>query len=493
MKGINKNLMKIHSVKFNLLMNVILKMSAYIFPFITLPYVTRTLGTLNNGKISFAASVITYFSMFAQLGIPTYGIRECAKCRDDKNKLTQTVQELLVINGGSVTISYVALIICLFFIDKFQNSSLLILINSLTIILNMFGMEWLYQAIEQYKYITIRNITFKIISIVLLFLMVHCQEDYIIYSSISVFSSSGSSILNLWNSRKVLEKKTYFGQYNFKRHLKPIITFFALSIAVSIYTSMDTVMLGFISGEEEVAYYALATKIKMVLASSVAALGPVLLPRISYCISRNRIDEFRSYINKSLHFVNLIAIPIVIYFFIMAPAVIDILGGVEYMPAVKCMRIITFAVLPLGVGNIACQQILAPMGKEKLTMYSTMCGALINFVANFCLISRFGAVGAAVATVCAEAIIAYIQIKMVWIYISDAFSNLPVIEFCIANFAAVCVILLVLKYINQKNSLILMIVSFSCFFMTYSIVILLFKDSLVFNYVFKIFQKKIKN
>lgn len=464
-------------------MNIVLKMSEYIFPLITLPYVTRTLGVLNNGKISFAASVIAYFSMFAQLGIPMYGIRECAKCRDDQNKLTQTVQELLIINTCSVILSFIALTVCLLSIEKFHSERVLMTINSMTIILNMIGMEWLYQALEQYQYITVRNIVFKIISIVMLFLLVHCQEDYVIYTAISIFSSGGSSILNLWNTRKILARKTYFGLYDLKRHLQPVFTFFALSVAVSIYTSMDTVMLGFLSSNEEVAYYALATKLKMILATTIAALGPVLLPRISYCLAHQKREEFLSYIEKSLHFVILLAFPVTIFFFTMASQVVDILGGAEYVPAVKCVKVITTAVLPLGVGNIACQQILAPMGKEKLTMYSTILGALINIMINLLLIPEYGAVGAAVATVLAEGIIACVQIKFCWIEMRKAFRKLPIMEIIITNGLATIFLVELSKNIREINSFFQICIAGLFFGAVYGMVLFLFKDPLIMNVI----------
>ena len=86
------------SIKLNFIMNVILTMSSFIFPLITFPYVSRILLPEGTGKVSFATSLISYFSMFAQLGIPTYGIRACAKVRDDKEELTRTTQELVIIN-----------------------------------------------------------------------------------------------------------------------------------------------------------------------------------------------------------------------------------------------------------------------------------------------------------------------------------------------------------------------------------------------------------
>lgn len=483
----------IHSVKYNFVMNVILKISQYIFPLITLPYITRTLGAVGNGKVAFATSVITYFSMFAQLGIPSYGVRECARCRDNKDRLTKTVQELIMINSISVLFSYLFLVISMLTVEKLQEEPLLLIINSLTILLNMLGMEWLYQSLEQYQYITIRNIVFKILSVILMFLLVHNPDDYIVYGSLTVLSSGGSYIMNFLNSRKMLEHKLYFGQYNLKKHIKPILTFFALSVAVSIYTSMDTVMLGFIAGDEQVAFYSLSTKIKMVLASTISALGPVLLPRITYCLSHGQEKKFQSYIEKSMHFVLLFSIPVTIYFIVMAPQAIDILGGSEYKLAVACMQIITLAIVPLGIGNIACSQILTPMGKEKLTMYSTIFGAVINFGANMMLIPFMGAVGAALATVIAESIIACIQIHYVWNEVRSVVKNMPFFKLGIANALAFVVLESFLKVVKISNPFLDMVAAVIVFFGIYVLILILTKDSLVYqygiNYLRKMWEK----
>ncbi|BCJ97363.1 flippase [Anaerocolumna chitinilytica] len=485
----NKDI-KIKSVKYNFAMNIILKMSSFIFPLITLPYITRTLGAVGNGKIAFASSVITYFSMFAQLGIPTYGIRVCAKCRDDKAELTKTVQELLVINGVAVILSYLALGFSIIGILKFQENSTLMLINSVSILLNAIGMEWLYQAIEQYQYITIRNLVFKIISIVLMFWLIHKPEDYIKYAILIVISAGGSYILNLINCRNFLEHRLYIGKYKFRKHLKPIFTFFALSVSISIYTSMDTVMLGFFSGDEQVAFYALSTKIKMVLATTISALGPVLLPRIVYCINNGQREKFKSYIEKSLHFVTLIAIPVTIYFVVMAPTVVDILGGEAYISATLCMQIITITIIPLGIGNVACSQILTPMGKEKYTMYSTVCGAIINFALNIVLIPRFGAAGAAIATVFAEAIIACIQIYYVRSEVRTIILHLPYMKFLTANATGIVCLILFTKYVSIGNSLVEMVVTCCLFFGIYMTVMITLGDELLQKYIIQLFYKK---
>lgn len=473
---------KIRSVKFNFVMSMIMKISSYIFPLITLPYITRTLGAAANGKISFATSVITYFSMFAQLGIPTYGIRECAKCRDDKDKLTKTVQELLIINSVSVVLSYVALSIAMILVPKFHEEPTLLIIQSLTILLNMIGMDWLYQAIEQYQYITARNIGFKAMSLALMFLLIHRPQDYIIYNGITVLSASGSYVLNFINSRKILAHKTYRGKYEFKKHLKPIFVFFSLSVAVSVYTSLDTVMLGFMSTDKEVAFYALGTKIKMVLATTVSALGPVLLPRMSYCLGRGENDKFQQYVAKSLHFVLLMAIPFTVYFSVMAKPVIQILGGSEYIPATACMQIINFTIIPLGIGNIAASQILTPKGREIYSMYATICGAIVDFVLNSFWIPKFGAAGASAATVVTEWVVAIIQIICAREDLTPAFKKMPYFKMLVSNVFSVVALLFVVRVLPQWNALIIMIITAIIYFVIYGVILLIMRDELVVDY-----------
>lgn len=483
---------KIHSVKFNFVMSMIMKVSSYIFPLITLPYITRTLGAVANGKISFATSVITYFLMFSQLGIPSYGIRECAKCRDDKEKLTKTVQELLIINGISVVCTYVAFIIAMILVPKFHEEPMLLIVQSLTIILNMIGMDWLYQAIEQYQFIAARNIGFKALSLVLMFLLIHNPRDYILYNAITVLSASGSYLLNFINCRKILAHKTFHGKYELKKHLKPIFIFFSMSVAVSIYTSLDTVMLGFMSTDKEVAFYSLGTKIKMVLATTVSTLGPVLLPRITYVLGRGEEDKFRRYIEKSLHFVLLMALPFTVYFTVMARAVIQVLGGEEYLPATLCMQIINFTIIPLGVGNIAASQILTPKRNEIYSMYATIIGALVDFVLNWFWIRRFGAAGAAAATVVTEWVVAFVQLRHSWLDLKHAFKKIPHFILIISNVVSAAVLWALVKILSHMNGLVVMVITAIVYFGVYCLVLLVMKDDLVIDYGVPAVKKLLK-
>lgn len=250
------------------------------------------------GKITFFTSVVAYFSLFAQLGIPTYGIRACAKVRNDKEKLAKTVQEIFFINFVMSIVVYIALFIAYISVDKFNEEGILFLIFASTLAFNLIGMEWLYKSLEEYFYITVRSLVFKVIGICLMFLFVHDKSDYIIYGMVTIFAGSASSLLNFINIRKHVQFYKLRTDYDFKQHMKPILVLFALSAAATIYTNLDSVMLGFIHGDAEVGYYNTSVKVKYILLSIVTALGTVLLPRLSFYIQNGEREKFLELSNK---------------------------------------------------------------------------------------------------------------------------------------------------------------------------------------------------
>ena len=406
------------SLKINFVMNAILTMSSFIFPLITFPYVSRVLLPTGMGKVSFATSLVSYFTMFAQLGIPTYGIRACAKVRDNIEELTRTTHELLIINIIMSVISYAALFLAIAFVPRLQNEKTLYLIVSLTILLTSIGMEWLYKALEQYAYITIRSIIFKLIALVAMFLLVHKREDYLIYGGITIFASSASSILNFINSHRLIRFKSV-GYYNLKRHLKPVAIFFAMTCATTIYTHLDVVMLGFMTTDADVGYYHAAVRIKTILVSVVTSLGTVLLPRASYYIQQAKLDEFRRISQKALNFVFLLATPLTVYFVIFARYGVYLLSGEAFVGAIQPMQVIMPTLLLIGITNIMGIQILVPTGREKTVLYSEIAGAVVDVIINIVLIPKYASLGAAVGTLVAEFVVLLVQ----WWALRDELQN----------------------------------------------------------------------
>lgn len=477
------------SIKLNFIMNAILTMSSFIFPLITFPYVSRVLLPVGTGKVSFANSLISYFSMFAQLGIPTYGIRACAKVRDNREELTRTAHELLIINLIMNVISYAVLIAALIFVPRLREDRTLYIVVSFTIILTSIGMEWIYKALEQYTYITIRSIIFKFIALAATFLLVHEQSDYVFYGGITIFASSASNIFNFINVHKYIDLKPV-GNYNIKKHLKAVGVFFAMACATTIYTHLDVVMLGFMTSDEDVGYYNAAVRIKTILVSIVTSLGTVLLPRASYYIQHGQMDEFRRISKKALNFVFLLATPMMLYFIYFAKEGIFFLSGKAYAGSIFPMQLIMPTLLFIGITNILGIQILVPLGKEKTVLLSEIAGAVTDIVLNAILIPYFASAGAAIGTLIAEFVVLIVQFYSLRFEVIDAFKAIHYFKILVALVLGSIVSLWVKAL--PIGSFLSLLISACLFFGMYGGVLLLLKEALVNEIVMQVLGKIIK-
>lgn len=474
--------MKIKSVKFNFIMNFTLTMSQFLFPMITFPYVSRVLGPAGNGSVAFATSVITYFTMFAMLGVPTYGIRACAKVRENKEELSRTVQELLLINLIMMILCYIAFGFSLRLVSGFQEDRTLLIISSAAMLLNVLGVSWLYSALEQYAYIAAAGMLFKVLSIFLMFAFVRTKEDYIIYGAIAVFASAGSYVLNFIRLRRFISLKPV-KYYNFRRHLKPILVFFAMSVATTIYTNLDTVMLGFMKTNTDVGYYNAAVKIKTILVSLVTSMGTVLLPRLSFYIESGQMEEFRRMIAKTINFVLLVSLPLTIYFILYAKESILLLSGEEFMGAVIPMCVITPTIILIGLTNVLGIQALVPTGKEDKVLISVIIGAVVDLILNAVYIPKYAAAGAALGTLVAEIAVLIVQIvylrKMLWEMKKELNWKLPIA----ALLAATAVVCIFKNYISVGSVFLTLLISAIIYFGIYGTILLIGKNPFVMEII----------
>lgn len=477
------------SLKLNFIMNVILTMSSILFPLITFPYVSRILLPEGTGKVAFAASLISYFALFSQLGIPTYGIRACAKVRDDKTELSRTVQELMIINITMSVVVYVVLFASIAFIPRLQEEKILYVITSLTILFNAIGMEWLYRGLEQYTYITVRSVIFKLIALLAMFVLIHEKEDYIIYGALSIFAASASNILNFIHAHKFIILRP-LGNYHFRKHIKAVAIFFAMSCATTIYTHIDSTMLGIMVSNSSVGYYDAAVKVRTTLLSIVTSLGAVLLPRASYYIELGMIDEFKRISQKALQFVVLLATPLTVYFILFASPSVHLLSGPAYDGAVLPMQIIMPTVLLVGITNILGIQMLVPLGKEKIVLYSEIAGAVTDLILNALLIPVLGTSGAAIGTLAAEIAVFVVQFVALRKDVSTMFTSIKYWKITVALIlSGGCA--LSIYYLHLGNFMTLAL-SAIIFFGVYGLLLLLLRETFV-KEIFGQMVDKIKN
>ena len=473
---------KIHSVKYNFMMNFILTASSFIFPLVTFPYVARVLGAAGNGEIAFASSVANYFMMVASLGIPTYGIRACARVREDKDELSMTAQEILLINLAVTLLTAFTYLACVFLVPDFREEKALFLINGLNVILNMFGANWLYQALEQYDYITFRNILFKVVSIVLMFVLVHAEEDYVVYAAITVFASVGSNVLNFVRLPRLMKFKRYEG-YNFKRHMKPILTLFAQNLAVSVYTNLDTVMLGFMKSSDVVGYYNAATKLKGLQLSLVMSLGTVLLPRMSVYAKKDDSEHFEGLMVKALNFTACLAIAVVAYCIVESADMVGLLAGQGYDPAIPAMQIITLAVIANGISGVLGTQTLIALGKESVVLRSVTVGAVVDFVLNLALIPVFDASGAALSTMMTEFTVVLIQAIALKSMLARNWKRIFLLRYALCGAFSALICVLIGQACVALPTVARLVVTFIGFDVAFLLPLLAVKDEFVLSFV----------
>lgn len=463
------------SIKWNVIMNFIFTLSTFIFPLVTFPYASRILLPLGTGKVAFATSIVSYFTMVGMLGIPTYGIRACAKVRNDKEKLSKTVQELMVINFIAMGMSLFFYLVAIFLVPRLAEDRILFIINIAVLILNLIGCDWLYKSLEQYRFITIRSVIMKGVAIVLMFLFVKDRTDYPVYAAITVLASVGSYVFNFFNLRKIIDFRLD-RDLDLKQHLKPVATFFVMTIATTIYANLDAVMLGFIKGDEAVGYYNAAVNIKNIMVSLVTSFGAVLLPRLSVYIKENRQEEFKKLTATALYFVILISIPLVIYFIIYAQPGIYFLSGSSYQGAVLPMQIMMPTVFFIGLSNLFGIQILVPQDKEIVVVHSVTLGAIVNVISNSILIPILGVSGAAIGTLIAECIVTLYQGYYLREFLSTIFKELSYLKLLVSGMLSGVITFVVFSHIAITNVFIELIFSAGIFAIIYLSFLLLLKE-----------------
>lgn len=372
-----------------------------LFPIITFPYISKVLSVEGIGQYNFAQAAVSYFSLIAGLGISSYAIREGAKYRENKKEFNIFASEILLCNVFSTIIAYLLLALCMIFVDKLNTYTTLIWVFSIQIVFTTIGIEWLYSIYEEYEYITIRSIAFKIISIVMIFVFVRDSSDTINYASITVFASVGSNILNLIHSKEYF-KIVRVHVKDCVKHLKPVLIIFASNIAIMIYVYSDTTMLGFMQTDYEVGIYSVSVKIYNIVKTLLSSVLIVSIPRLSMYYGSRRMKEFEGTAQKVYDSITALVMPSVIGLLCVSEQVVLVISGKAYISAQSSLRILCVALLFCIYGWFFSQCILIPAKKEKIILIATCVSAAVNIGMNLYLIPMWKENAAAFTTFVAE-------------------------------------------------------------------------------------------
>jgi len=332
-----------------------------------------------------------------------YAIREIARDRNDVIKMNRTVMEILLLHSMLTLIGYAIVTILCLTVPQIQTNIPLFLIQSLTIFFTAIGCEWFYQGIEDFKYITIRGLIVKIVSVILLFVFVKSKADLLYYGCYTVLGVLGGNIFNFIRLRKYIHRENIiFSKLQIKRHIKPVLKVFSFSIITSIYLQLNTVLLGFFKNALSVGYFSAATKVMHMLLMMSSCLGTVMMPRASHLLAENKESEFNRLIQKSYDFTLGISLPMTTGLIFCAPSIITLLCGAKFENSILPSQIIAPIILMVAISNVFGIQVLYPKGKINLVTLCCGIGAIVDLILNLCLIPFFSYVGTSIAYLGAE-------------------------------------------------------------------------------------------
>lgn len=467
--------MKNGSIKKNTIFNMIKVVSQIIFPLITFPYISRVLHANAVGAVNYANSIYSYISLIASLSITTYAVRECSVLRENRNKLGQTASELFTINLYATIIAYAVMVVVLC-IPKFQSIQSIIAIYCVNLIFTTLGADWINTAMEDFRYIMFRTVSFQIISLILMFIFVHKPEDYVKYVIISVIASSGSEITNIFYRQKYCRIKLVRNP-NISKHLPPILKFFVAVITQQIYVNSDIVMLGWITNTTEVGLYSTASKIFNIINMMIASIFTVVLPQACSSYETGDYKRYSEILRKVLLFLIGLGLPCAVGMFVLSKELIILIAGAEYASASPALQIFAIALLFSYIHGFLGNLLAIPMGDYNIGIVAAVISSLTNIVLNAVLIPRYGFVAAALTTMIAELISALIFSKKINKNIHISRVGKPLVHSIVGCFLISIFILVIKKsmIISSVNIIVMILGSV----LIYGIILLIFKDEFV--------------
>ena len=387
-------------------------MSTYLVPLIVFPYISRILGVEAIGMIDTVDNMIDYCILFSMMGLTSVGVREIAKNKDNPKALSQTFTDLFALNICSTLLITAVFILFILVSPKIQNYGYLIPIGILKLFANLFWIEWLYQGLEEFRYITLRSVILRFLFIIGVFIFVQSSTDVVTYYTLFVGITIGNAICNWYH------KQTFFywdiRRANIKRFFRPFLMLGIFAMLSAIYAKLSLPVLSFLTNNQEAGNYATATRIYQVIIALISTLTGVMIPRMSVLIKEGQLDLVQKYTNTAFKLLFLFAFPLICFVEIFATDIISLFAGHGFEGAIPCIRIIMLQLIIIGAEKIIVLQLLIPLRKDRTIVKAGVAGVIVWGIFTILLVPRFQSTGTTLVWLAAEMtvlIIACIETK----------------------------------------------------------------------------------
>ena len=480
------------STQKNVFYNILFALAQVLLPLMTFPYLARTLGPTYLGTLNFAESIARYFVLLAAVGIPVYGVRIIAKYSDNKIELSKTFLELFLINLVITSVLAIGFGFAIFFIPRLSADTALFTWSLAFFFCQTFLFEWFFAGLNQFKFIALRYFFIRILFIISVFVFIKTNTDYSKYMVLQVGASVLVALVNIkYILKYIILNKSVFTALNLSKHIKPLLTLFLTIFSISIYLSLDTVLLGFLADNESVGYYSSVLKLNKIIIAVLAAVSAAMFPKITSLYQSGEIQKFTEIIRKGFYFIISMGIPIMIIVMGCATQIVFIVLGNGFERSVLPLQISAPLILIVSMSSIFGFQILNALSKDKEILISAIIGMVLSIGLTFMLVSKFKEIGEAITILLTE-----LAVCVAFIYFSKKHYNikslLPLIfEQLLAGIPYIIIIIFIKFLIGNPYAQISIISLLSMvWFILFHFIIL--KNGLVKEQVLLFFKKEVK-
>lgn len=398
------------STRKNTLYNVAYRVFSVLLPLVTAPYLSRTVGSEGVGLYSYAWNISHVFVLVGMLGLESYGVRAIARVKDDAAALSRTFSEIWRMQltvAGAALLGWLAYVFC--FAGQEKTIALHLTMMSVSCLVNL---DWCLMGLDQFKPIALKNTFIKLLAAGAVFAFVRGPEDLWIYG----FAWSLATLvgcLSCWPALRGKLRLVPVSWPSAMAHLKPCAVLFVSVLAISIFRSMDKVMVGALSSMEQNGYYENAEKIVYCLSGFITAVGTVMLPKASAMVKKGELDRLKIHLDTSMQVIMCMVCAMAFGLAAVAESFAPLFFGQEFAYSGTLMIPLGFTLIGMGFANVVRTQWILPQGKDHIFVTSVIAGAVLNLVLNAALIPSMGAAGALVGTVAAEYTLPLVH----WLYL----------------------------------------------------------------------------
>lgn len=381
---INGWIMKTKSIRINAIFKIALNILNIIIPLVVSPYIIAILKRESYDLYTNANAQMQLFMTLGSFGIFSYGVREISKVHNEKEKVKSIFSSLFIIGFVTNIFFTLAYLIFAFFFSKDSSELHLYMILTIQLMGNIINVEWMNEAHENFKFITIKTLIIRLLYVLLVFLLIKGNDDILIYT---ILLSGTYTVGNIISFVYVIKKtKIKFRKLEIKKHIKSVLLVFLISNIAILYSQTDKIMLGLLHSNASVTRYNLANYIMMSLYNLVISFVVVTIPRLTKFIKDKKIDEYEKLYNKAIQVFLLFMIPITIGVVAISEELIIVYGSGKYNDVISSLTLFAITIFVSSFSYLQGEGVIYISNKENKLVKINLLGGIINISFNFILV-----------------------------------------------------------------------------------------------------------